>query len=582
MQKNQLSIMEEEQFIVGIEMTNRDHKNLKNLSIFIIILIITLTFLNLNRAQSYNKYERVQFESSGAKLYANLYYPSNTIKFQEKQPLIIYCHGIASKRDFDIRIPIEFTKRGFFVAALDYQGHGESGGNINNIDVLTGIPALAQDCSRLLNKLEKLPFYSKINISQIGLIGHSLGGMVVLMNQALDPRFKVTVALAPLVNFIPPKYGFLYNEDFIDYIPANLLNKENTKNLLIIMHIDDEVLDFKENALKAQELTSCTVIPIEGFMLGGAHQLFSDQILFNSINWFENHFFGSKTINGPIIITFYLSYILIFINIILLFIIIISLISVSSRIFFRRNKIIEKVNSEVYQLSLSTSKNRNHLIKIVFYITGFLLNWFIFERIYGIKGILYGSIVFIFIYFIVKLVNYKKTHKDKRNEIKIIDLIKAQFNLKYIIFTIICTAYFLLVYMVFSFYYPFGFVWPSNFVVHFILGYLVFPVFLSIEIFLRKVICPELRSLKSESAKNRVLMIVTIIIMIIMMVLSVKISHFPSILFMQVIFLIIIMINTKILQNVKSFYLVVIISFVIVQLFFAAVLSNAIGVNIVL
>ena len=121
------------------------------------------------------------------------------------------------------------------MAALDYQGHGESGGNINKIDPITGIPALAQDCSRLLDKLESLPFYSIINTSQIGLIGHSLGGMVVLMNQALDPRFKVIVALAPLVNFNPPKYGFLYNEDLINHIPVNLLNEDNTQNLLIIM-----------------------------------------------------------------------------------------------------------------------------------------------------------------------------------------------------------------------------------------------------------------------------------------------------------------------------------------------------------
>ena len=148
-------------------MTHKDHRQLKKLLLFIIILIITLTTLQINKAQSYNNYERVQFESSGATLYANLYYPSNTLDFQEEQPLIIYCHGIGSKRDFDLRIPIEFTKRGFYVAALDYQGHGESGGNINNIDSITGIPALAQDCSRLLDELETLPFYSNINTSQL-------------------------------------------------------------------------------------------------------------------------------------------------------------------------------------------------------------------------------------------------------------------------------------------------------------------------------------------------------------------------------------------------------------------------------
>ncbi|MFX1348093.1 MAG: alpha/beta hydrolase, partial [Promethearchaeota archaeon] len=531
---------------------------------------------------SYNNYERVQFKSSGATLFANLYYPSNELGFQEKQPLIIYCHGIASKRDFDLRIPIEFTKRGFYVAALDYQGHGESGGNINNIDPDTGIPALAQDCSRLLDKLETMPFYLKINTSQIGLIGHSLGGMVVLMNQALDPRFIVTVALAPLVNFIPPKYGFLDNENLIKYIPVNLLNENNTQNLLIIMHVEDKALDFTENALKAQELTNCTVIPISGSLLGGGHQLFSDKVLINSINWFENHFFSSTTLNGPIVITFYLNYVLIFANIILLFIIVISLISISSRIFFRKNQKARESNLRNYKPMSSNSNKKKDMIKVILIISSFLLNWVIFNKIFGIKGILFGSLDFILIYAIIKIFIYFRRPKHKRDKQQIIKLIKSQFNLKYIIFAIICTVYLIGIYMIFSFYYPFGFIWPSNFVVHIILGYLAFPIFLSIEILLRKVIYPKLSKLKSESSKNRLLFLTSFIVIISLMLLTMRISHFPSVLFMYIIFLLVIILNTKILQNVKSFYPIIIISFSIVQIFFAAVLSNAIGVSIIL
>ncbi len=574
--------MEENEFIIIGEMTYRDHKNLKKLLIFTIILIITLTCLDFNKAQSYSKYERVQFKSSGATLFANLYYPTKELEFQEKQPLIIYCHGLASKRDFDLRIPIEFTKRGFYVAALDYQGHGESGGNINNIDPITGIPALAQDCSRLLDKLETLPFYSNINLSQIGLIGHSLGGMVVLMNQALDPRFQVIVALAPLVNFIPPKYGFLYNEQLIDYIPVNLLNHENTQNLLVIMHVEDEALDFTENALKVQELTNCTVIPIVGALLGGGHQLFSNKVLIGSINWFENHFFRSITINGPIIITFYLNYVLIFLNIILLFIIVISLISVSSRIIFRKKHKSEESDLLIYESLLITLNKRRQIGKIVLYLGTFLLNWVIFERIFGIKGVLYGSINIILFYTLIKIFLHCKKPKSERSKHKLLEFIKSQFNLKYIVFTIICTVYLIGIYMIFSFYYPFGFIWPSNFVVHFTLGYLAFPVFLSIEILLRKVIYPQLSNLKSESSKNRVLILTMIIIMISLMLLTMRISHFPSVLFMYIILLMVIIQNTKILHNVKSFYPVIIISFSIIQIFFAAVLSNAIGVSIIL
>ncbi|MFW9824557.1 MAG: hypothetical protein ACFFE4_16560, partial [Candidatus Thorarchaeota archaeon] len=79
---------------------------------------------------------------------------------------------------------------------------------------------------------------------------------------------------------------------------------------------------------------------------------------------------------------------------------------------------------------------------------------------------------------------------------------------------------------------------------------------------------------------NKVLTLVSLIIMIVLMFLSMRISILPSSLFMYTIFLLVIIQNTKIFQNVKSFYPVVIITFVIVQIFFAGVLSNAIGVNI--
>ena len=559
-------------------MTHNDHRQLKRLLIFIIILIITLTTLQLNKAQSYDRYERIQFESSGAILYANLYYPAKTLEFQEQRPLVIYCHGIGSKRDFDLRIPIEFTKRGFYVAALDYQGHGESGGNINIINPITGIPALAQDCSNLLDELETLPFYADVDSSQIGLIGHSLGGMVVLMNQALDPRFQVIVALAPLVNFTPPRYGFVYNEDFINYIPVNLLNEENTQNLLVIMHVEDEALDFSDNALKAQELTNCTVIPIEGFLLGGGHQLFSDKVLTKSINWFEYKFFGSTTLNGPIIITFYLNYALIFINITLIFVTVISLISVSSRIFFRNNNNYEEFDSFRYEIMSNKIRKRKEIFKIILFIGAFLLNWVIFEKIFGMTGILYASINMILIYTIIRLIMHFKKPKDKSIP-NLKQMIKNQFKLKYLIFTLICATYFIAIYMLFSFNYPFGFIWPSNFVVDFMLSYLALPVFFSIEILLRKVIYPRLKFLKSEGSKNRVLIITASITMITLMALTRQLSYFPSVLFMYIVLLLVIIQNTKIFQNVKSFYPVVLITFTIVQIFFAAVISNAIGVS---
>jgi len=571
---------EREEFIIIDKMTRKEHRNLRKVLIFIIILIISLTCLQFNKAQSYNTYERVQFKSTGATLYANLYYPSKTLTFQEKHPLIIYCHGIGSKRDFDLRIPLEFSKRGFYVVALDYQGHGESGGNINNIDPITGIPALAQDCSKLLDQLETMPFYTEIEKNQIGLIGHSLGGMVVLMNQALDSRFNVSIGLAPLVKLEPPRFGFVYNENFLNYIPANLLNGENTHNLLIIHHENDEILDFTENALKAQELTNCTLIPIKGFLIGGAHQLYSDKVLIKSINWFEQHFFNSEILNGRIYITFYWNYFLIIFNIALLLITVICLTSVSSSVFFKKESEYEESEFSDYQIQITRFNRKRQVLKVSLIISTFIFNWVMFERIFGLLGIIFASLNMIFIYTLIKLILYLKKHKYLKIKHRLIKTIKSQLKLKYIIFTILSVVYLIAIYMIFSFYYPFSFIWPSNFVVHFALGYLIFPVFLSIEIFFRKILYPQLSFLKSKGSRTKVIITTMVLVLISLMFLTKRLSYFPSLLFTYLIVVMVIIQNEKLFENMKIFYPIVIISFSIVQIFFAAVISNAIGISL--
>jgi len=408
----------------------------KKIIILIILLVISLSYLAYDKSISYSSYERIEYQSSGATLYANLYNPSKNLEFQEQRPLIIYCHGIGSQRDFDLRIPIELSKRGFYVVALDYQGHGESGGNIINIDPTTNIPALAQDCSKLLDKIETLPFYSNVNTSQIGLIGHSLGGMVVLMNQALDPRFNVTVAWAPLVNFDPQQLGIVNTNNYDPYIPVNLLNKTNTNNLLIIMHVDDEALDFTNQALIAQNLTDCTVIPISGFLLGGGHQLFSDVVLVETINWFENYFFKSETINGPINITFIVNYVVIFITLLLLVLIILYLISYTSKFLRVKEDIVQKnsvKNDKFISKVKVKAKKIKQILKIILYITIFLLNWEFFERVFGLAGIYLASLNISIIFFTIKLIYYLGDLKEKREKFDLNQfkrLLKSEFQLK--------------------------------------------------------------------------------------------------------------------------------------------------------
>lgn len=544
-------------------------------------MIFTLIALDINKSQSYKKYERVQFYSTGATLYANLYYPSKSLSFQEKRPLIIYCHGIGSKRDFDLRIPIEFSKRGFYVAALDYHGHGESGGSINDIDKSTNVPALAQDCTKLLEKLKTLSFFSDVNISQIGLIGHSLGGMVVLMNQALNPEFKATVAWAPLVNFTPPKFGLGW-QGYEQYIPANLINATNSENLLIIMHVNDEALGYSEHALIAKKLTNCTVINVTKPLIGGGHQLFSDQVLIDSIKYFETQFFNSDTINGPITITYLWNYILIFLNLGLLISIIFLLISYSSKFFrvkSKSNNLLSK--NEIKRVSKMRKIGKIGLI--ILFSSIFVVNWQFFVSVFGLVGIFFASLLFSLFYLIIKLLKYLVHFKRENIEFKLREIknhIKKELDIRVLIYSTICAWYFIIIYLIFSFFYPFAFIWPSNIISIFI-SILFFPVYYSIEILFRKLIYPQLNFVKSEKTKAKLIILYAFMIYGILMIFAQNFSYLPSVLFTFLILLIVSVYNTIIFEHTKRFSAVLLSSFDIIQLFFSAIISNVIGIGIV-
>jgi len=558
-----------------------DIQFLKRTTLLIIFLTVSLIYLYIGKSVSYERYERVSFQSSGVTLYANLYYPSKEIDIQEKSPLIIYCHGIGSQRDFDLRIPIEFTKRGFYIAALDYQGHGESGGNIDNINPSNHIPALAQDCSKLLDKLETLPFYSNVNTSQIGLIGHSLGGMVVLMNQALDSRFNITVAWAPLVNFVPQQMGIFNVAGFEPYIPVNLINSTNTFNLLIIMHVNDEALDFSSQALVAQNLTGCTVIPITEPLIGGGHQLFTDRVIIESINWFESYFFHSETINGPIRITFIVNYIVIFISLGLLVLIILNLIAYTSKFFVVKQETKRKILLS-NKVRASFPRKFSEIFQIFVYTSIFLLNWQLFERFFGFLGIFFASLNITIIYLTFKLIRYlKRLREDKVrfDWVELKELIKAEFKLRYLLYVLLCNFYFIGIYLIFSFSYPFAFMWPSNYLSHALIADVAFPVYFSMELLFRKVIYPRLSFLKEERKKTIWLLLIIFYIYINLMTLTWSWSFFPSVMFMYFILLYTSIQNTIIYENTQKFSTVILSSFNIVQLFFAAVISNALGIG---
>ena len=560
----------------------KDDEKSRSMSLitYFLFFIFCLSVLYINRAQSYYYYERISFKSAGSTLYTNLYYPSKNINFQDKHPLVIYAHGIGSQRDIDLRITIELTKRGFFVAALDYHGQGESGGEITDIDPDTNVPALAQDCSKLLDALEKMSVYKEnIDKGQIGLIGHSLGGMVVLQNQALDDRFKATVAWAPLVSFNPKKLRITEDERFEDYIPENLLNENNSKDLLVIHHVDDELLDFEDNAELAHKLTGCKLIKItESF--GSPHQLISNKVLIKTINWFEEIFFDSETKNGHINLSYVINYILLGISLIALFSTVFYFMNYVSR-YFDLKKDAEKESSLKILKKSSKKEVMVQCIKFTFYFSAFISIWLFFTLLYGLIGLFYASIVMLLSYLFIKLSIFLVKEKREKEKFNLIDFIKSQYDEDAIVYTILCTGIFLGLYIAFSIIYPFVFVFPSH-PLSILLALSVYPLYIVFEIFYRKILYPKLYFIHSRKSKTIVITVLAIINHAILISLNISLAFLPAVLVFYLIFLLVIIKNSLIYEKTGKFITMIISSFIIIAIFFGAALSQALGIYSVL
>jgi len=307
--------------------------------------------------------------------------------------------------------------------------------------------------------------------------------------------------------------------------------------------------------------------------------LILNSVLIDSINWFEINFFNSESINGPIRISFMINYMAILISLGLLFIIILLLISYSAKFFaFGQKKI--KENLPISDLvTTSRPKMLFQIIKILFYIGSFIINWEIFETFFGLLGIFYASLNISLIYALIAFrIYYKKLKREgKRFRLKV--FIQKEFNFKIIIYPILCNVYFIGIYLIFAYSYPFAFIFPSNYLVSIVLAETFFPIYFSMEILYRKVIYPQLTFIKSERKKSYLTIILTIYILINLISFTSDWAFFPSVLFTYLILLIVAAMNTLIWERTKVFSAVILSSFNIVQLFFASVIGNAFGIG---
>src|SRR5690606_6664725 len=119
-------------------------------------------------------------------LTATLHYPKLQAGEElEKMPAIIICHGFIGSRVGVDRLFVKtaraLSEEGNVVIRFDYAGCGESGGDYGRL----GFDSMIAQTRTVIDYIAELDF---VDLSQISLLGHSLGGAISIMTAVKDKR----------------------------------------------------------------------------------------------------------------------------------------------------------------------------------------------------------------------------------------------------------------------------------------------------------------------------------------------------------------------------------------------------------
>ena len=150
---------------------------------FLIALIILVLPFTVS-AQSQN----ISIDGDHGKLSAVLQTPDT----QKKYPLVIICHGFTADKEHLLltNLADELEARGIASIRFDFNGHGKSEGDFQDMTVLNEI----EDAKKVFDYASKLP-----NVTSISIAGHSQGGVVASMvaGELGAKKIKAVVLMAP-------------------------------------------------------------------------------------------------------------------------------------------------------------------------------------------------------------------------------------------------------------------------------------------------------------------------------------------------------------------------------------------------
>lgn len=133
--------------------------------------------------------ENVNFESHGCKMFGTLHMPLNV----EKPPIVLICHGFGGNKTGEYRVFVHeselLSKAGIASFRFDFRGCGDSEGRW--LDMTIGREV--DDAMEALKLIETFP----VDLSRIGMLGKSMGGLVAVLAASQYGNIKTIALWAP-------------------------------------------------------------------------------------------------------------------------------------------------------------------------------------------------------------------------------------------------------------------------------------------------------------------------------------------------------------------------------------------------
>lgn len=169
--------------------------------------------------------EKVYFKNSkGINLCGILSNPTSS----KEKPIVILCHGFSTSKNGRTYVMLQEILNGHEISTFrfDFFGHGESGGDLEDVTVSEAVDDV----------LSAISFLREQGYSRIGLVGSSFGGLSSIITASKSNALYILALKSPVSD---------YEQMEIKRIGKNGIRKWKEKG-----YIEYETVDGKKHALK--------------------------------------------------------------------------------------------------------------------------------------------------------------------------------------------------------------------------------------------------------------------------------------------------------------------------------------------